>query len=63
MDQEIASVINSVLCDQKAKAHIRIMYMKPQAKGAIAPVTHQDATVAMALAYRKVIINAARTDD
>ena len=63
MDQEIASAINRAPFHQKAPAHIRNMHMKRNPNGAITLDTHQNAMVAMALAYRKVIINAAHTVD
>jgi hypothetical protein len=63
MDQEIVSAINRVLFHQKAPAHIRIMNAKRNARGTITAITHQNATAAMALIYRDVIITAARTVD
>jgi hypothetical protein len=63
MDQEIASAINRALFHQKAPAHIRIMNAKNNARGTITAITHQNATAAMALIYRDVIITAARTVD
>jgi hypothetical protein len=63
MDQEIALAIKRALFHQKAPAHIRSMNAKRKGKGAIMAVTHQNATAAMGLVYRKVIINAARTFD
>jgi hypothetical protein len=63
MDQEIASAINRALFHQKAPAHVRIMNAKRNARGTITAVTHQNATAAMALMYRDVIITAARTVD
>ena len=63
MDQEIASVINRALFRQQAPAHIRIMNVRRNAKGAITAITHQNATAEMALLYRDIIISAARTVD
>jgi len=63
MDQEIASAINRALFHQKAPAQIRIMSAKRNAKGAITPITHPNATAEMALQYRDIIITAARTVD
>jgi len=63
IDQEIASAINRALFQQKAPAHVRIMNTKRYARGTITAVTHQNATAAMPLMYREVIITAARMVD
>jgi len=63
MDQEIASAINRALFHQQAPAHIRIMNARRNAKGAITSITRQNATVAMALRYRDIIITPVRTVD
>jgi hypothetical protein len=49
MDQDIASAINRVLFNKKAPAHIRILNTKWSTKGAITPITHPNATAAMAM--------------
>jgi len=59
LDHEITSVINRALFRPKALAHIGIMKSKMNAKGAIIAFAQQNATPAMALAYREVITNAA----
>jgi len=59
-DQEIASVINGALFHQNALAHVRIMNAKRNAKGAIAAITHPNATAEMALQYCDIIITAGR---
>jgi hypothetical protein len=61
MDRDIASAINRARFDQQAPAHIRIMNARRNAKGEITAITHQNATAAMALQYRNVVIRAART--
>jgi len=63
MDQEIASAINRALFHQQAPAHIRIMNARRNAKGAITSITRQNATVAVALRYRDIIITPMRTVD
>jgi hypothetical protein len=63
MDKEIASAINRALFHQQALAHIRIMNIRRNAKGAFTAITHQNATAVMALQYRDMIIMAARTVD
>jgi len=63
MYQEIVSAIKRAVFHKKAPAHIRIMNALGNAKGAITAITHQNAMVAMALTYRDVIINVARTVD
>jgi len=63
MDQEIASAINTALFHQKALAHIRFINAKRNSKGAITAITQQNATAAMALQYREIIITAASTVD
>jgi len=61
LDQEIASAINRGLFHRKAPAHIWIMNAKTNVNGAITAITHQNTPAAMALTYRKDIINAAHT--
>lgn len=60
MNQEIGSAINRGLFDQKALAHIRIMYTERNANGTITAITHQHAMAAMALVYSEVISNTGR---
>jgi hypothetical protein len=59
MDQEIVSAINSALFHQKAPSHIRIVNAKRNAKGAIAAITHPNATAEMAMRDRDIIVMAA----
>jgi len=61
IDQEIASAINRALFHQQAPAHIGIMNARRNAKGTITAITHQNATVEMAMRYCKAIIMAVRT--
>jgi len=63
MEQEMASAITRALLHPKAPAHIRFMNAKRNAKGAIAAITHPNATAEMALQYCDIIITAARTVD
>jgi len=63
MDQEIASAIHRALFHQTTPAHIQIMNKTRNAKGAKTAVTHEKTPAAMALAYRELIINSARTVD
>jgi len=61
MLEEIPIANHRALFHQKVPAHIRIMNVKRNTKGAITVITEQNATAPMALVYRKAIINAART--
>jgi hypothetical protein len=61
MDQEILSAINRALFHQKAPAHIRIMNVKRNAKGAITAITHPNATAELAVQSHDMIITASRT--
>ena len=63
MDQDIASVIDRALSHQQAPAHIRIMNARRNAKGEISAITNQNATAAMVMQYRDIIIRVARTVD
>jgi len=63
MDQGIASAINRAQFHQKAPAHIRIMNTTRNGRDTIMAITHQNATAAMALIYRDVMITATRTVD
>jgi len=63
MDQEIASAINGALFCQQAPAHIRILNARRNAKGAITAITHRNATAAMAMLSRDIMITAAMTVD
>jgi len=63
MDQEIASAIKRSLFHQMPPAHVRIMNAKIHPKGTITAITLRNATAAMALVYRDLIITAARTVD
>jgi hypothetical protein len=60
MDEEIASAVNTALCQQQAPAHIQIMNARRNAKGTITAITHPNATAKMALLYRDMTIKAAR---
>jgi hypothetical protein len=61
MNQDIASAINRALFPQQAPGHIRMMDARRNAKGAITPITHLNATAEMALQYHDIIITAAKT--
>jgi len=63
MDQEIASAINRTLFHPQAPGHIQIMNSTMNSKGAITAITHENATVEMALQYPDIITTAARTVD
>jgi len=63
MDLEIAWVINRAHFHQKAPAHSQMLNAMRNGKGVITAIDHQNATAVMALAYREVIITAARTVD
>jgi hypothetical protein len=56
MDQDIVSEINRAHMDQKAPAHIRIIKVQRNVKGAKTAITHQNPTAAMALTYCEVRI-------
>jgi len=63
MDQEIALAINRALFNQKAPAHIPIMAPKRITWGTFTAITHRNATAAMALIYRDIMISATRMVD
>jgi len=63
MDEEIASAVNRARFQQQAPAHVRIMNSKRHAKGTITAITHHNAAPEMALLYRDIIIEAARSVD
>jgi len=63
MDQEIVSAINRARFHQQAPGHIRIINARRNARGAIAAITHQNATAEVTLRYCDIIITAARTVD
>jgi len=63
MHPEITSALNHELFQQKALAQIQIISVKRNAKGAITAITDQNATEAVEVAFRKVIINPAWTVD
>jgi len=59
-DHKIASAINRALFHQTGPANIRIMNTKRDARGTITVFAQENATAAMALIYRDVIITAVR---
>jgi len=61
MDEEIASAVNRAVFQQQAPAHVRIMNARSNAKGTITAITHENATPEIALPYRDIIMNAARS--
>ena len=63
MDEEIASAVNRAMFQPQAPAHVWIMNARRNAKGTMTAITHQNATVEIALLYRDVIIKAARSVD
>jgi len=63
MDQESVTAINRALFHQQAPAHIRIINARRNTKGVVRVITHQNATVEMALQHCGIIITAARTVD
>jgi len=63
IDQEIASAISRALFHRKALAHIWIVNAKRNTMGTIMAITHQNATVAMVIIYRDIIITVVSTVD
>jgi len=63
MDEEIASAVNRALFQQQAPAHVRMMNVTVNAKGTLTTITHHNAAAVMALLYRDIIIEAARSVD
>jgi len=63
MDDEITSAVNRALFQQHAPAHVRIINTRMNVKGTITALTYQNPTAEMALLFRDIIIQAARTVD
>jgi hypothetical protein len=61
MDDEIALAVNRALTQQQAPAEVRIMNARRNAKGTITAITLHNVTAEMALLYRDIIINTARS--
>jgi len=63
MDEEIALAVNRAMFLQQAWAHVRITNASRNPKGTITAITQPNATAEMALLYRDIIIEVARSVD